>query len=368
MGKHSIKHIKTLRLGVIGTAKNTGKTTTLIALMQEAHKRHIPLAVTGIGYDGEAIDNLTLLPKPRLDVFPGIQLATAEECVSQATARFKILEKTEEETSLGKIRIVETISPGRVLLVGPNKSDALDRVLARLEKRVPLVLIDGALGRMVPICVADTVIFATGASRSTNIAHLAREMKAIQGIFSLEGFENTEPVSEMPDAITLYYLGNRKNSLDFSSLLAKEHAQAILSLWHKDLRQISIPGAVASTPLQWIIDQAPGLKNLAFHFRSPAMLLAGGKPLIVFEKLQTLAQKGAKIVYQSPLPILAVTINPFYPKQKGRRGLFEPAYVDEFQMIENFLSALSLPVYNIVKQGAESLFDLIPLNKGGTKA
>ena len=363
-----MKHKKTLRLGVIGTAKNTGKTTALIALIQEAHKRHIPLAVTGIGYDGEAIDNLTLLPKPRLDVFPGIQLATAEECVNQATARFEILENTEEETSLGKIRIVETISPGRVLLVGPNNTDALDRVLARLEMRVPLVLIDGALGRMVPICVADTVIFATGASRSTNIAHLAREMQAIHGIFSLEGFENTEPVFGMPDVISLHYMGNRKSSLNFSSLLAKEQAQAILSVWHKDLRQISIPGAVASSPLQWIIDTAPGLKNVVFFFRSPAMLLAGGKPLVVFEILQTLAQKGAKIVYQSPLPILAVTINPFYPKQKGRRGLFEPAYVDENQMMEKFKDALSLPVFNIMKQGDRSLFDLIPLNKGGTKA
>ena len=368
MGKHSIIHNKTLRLGVIGTAKNTGKTTTLIALIQEAQKRHIPLAVTGIGYDGEAIDNLTLLPKPRLDVFPGILLATAEECVNQATARFKILEKTEEETSLGKVQIVETISPGRVLLVGPNKTDALDRVLARLEKRVSLVLIDGALGRMVPICVADTVIFATGASRSTNIAHLAQEMRAIQGIFSLEGFPKTEPVSEMPDQISLYYLRDQKQPLHFSSLLGKDEAQAILSLWHKDLRQISIPGAVASAPLQWIIDQSPGLKNLAFHFRSPAMLLAGGKPLIVFEKLQKLARKGVKIVYQSPLPILAVTISPFYPKQKGRRGLFEPAYVDEDRMLEKFKGALSLPVFNIMKQGAESLFDSIPLNKGGTKA
>jgi len=216
-----MKKKRSFRLGVVGTAKNTGKTTTLISLMQEAHKRHIPIAVTGIGYDGEAIDNLTLLPKPRVDVFPGVILATAEQCLRHATARFKILEHTEEETSLGKIHIVETVSPGRVLLVGPNKTDALDHVLARLEKSVPLILIDGALGRMVPMCAADSVVFATGASRSTNISHLVKEMKAVHGIFSIQDFEKTKPLSEMPETITLYYPRNKKNSLDFSSLFQR---------------------------------------------------------------------------------------------------------------------------------------------------
>jgi cobyric acid synthase len=45
-------------VGIIGTAKNDGKTTTLSALLRSLKNRKI--AVTGIGYDGEEIDNITM--------------------------------------------------------------------------------------------------------------------------------------------------------------------------------------------------------------------------------------------------------------------------------------------------------------------
>ncbi|MCC6548479.1 MAG: hypothetical protein IT279_00265, partial [Ignavibacteriaceae bacterium] len=61
--------------GIIGTAKNTGKTTTLNWLMKQQGSTGI--AVTGIGYDGEERDNITMLPKPRLRFEEGVIVATA---------------------------------------------------------------------------------------------------------------------------------------------------------------------------------------------------------------------------------------------------------------------------------------------------
>jgi hypothetical protein len=58
-----------LVVGIAGTAKNTGKTTTLSAIMGEARKEPaLVLGLTSIGYDGEGFDNVTGLPKPRIDV------------------------------------------------------------------------------------------------------------------------------------------------------------------------------------------------------------------------------------------------------------------------------------------------------------
>jgi len=57
-----------LIVGIAGTAKNTGKTTTTSAILDELYNMEIPIGLTSIGYDGEEIDNITRLPKPRLFV------------------------------------------------------------------------------------------------------------------------------------------------------------------------------------------------------------------------------------------------------------------------------------------------------------
>ena len=53
-------------LGILGTSKNTGKTTTTSALLEIANNKNLSVGITSIGYDGEDIDNITGLPKPRI--------------------------------------------------------------------------------------------------------------------------------------------------------------------------------------------------------------------------------------------------------------------------------------------------------------
>ena len=53
-------------VGIAGTAKNTGKTTALNALLRAAHEHGTLVGVTSIGYDGESIDTVTGLPKPSI--------------------------------------------------------------------------------------------------------------------------------------------------------------------------------------------------------------------------------------------------------------------------------------------------------------
>lgn len=349
-----------LRIGVIGTAKNTGKTTTLVALMQEARKHDFSLAVTGIGYDGEAIDNLTFLPKPRVEVSPGVVIGTAKECIRQATATYVFMEDTREETSLGRVELIRIESSGRILLAGPNNTHALERVLVRLEKFASLILIDGALGRMVPMSAADAVIFATGAARTTDIPLLASEMKAIQDIFSLEEFPEIHSLPPMPDKVTVYDKNDREIVFGFASLLGNEDISALQAMLEPGITRIAIPGAVSASCVNMLIENyARILEGALFYFDSPSVVLAGGKPLEVRDMLARIGNCGALAAYRRSTPIIAVTINPFYPKPIKRRGLFEAAYVDEENLYHEFSRSLSVPVFNIMKQGAVSLFDLV---------
>ena len=362
------KGTKTVRVGIVGTAKNTGKTTVLIALMNEARRRAIPVSLTGIGYDGEAIDNLTLLPKPRLDVYEGIHLCTAEECVRQATALCEVIAPTDEITSLGRVLHVRIMGEGRIMLAGPNKTDALRRVLAILERYAPIQLIDGALGRMVPMAAADAVVFTTGAARSTNIPHLAEEMKAIMDVFQMGEESPRHLPSEMPDEVTIYSRKGLKAVLaGCTSLLADADAASLSARIRDDVRCVAIPGAVASKPFRAILNNsALMLKGVLFDFASPTMLLAGGKPIEVRDNLEQLLKRGAHIHYRHPIRLIAVAINPFFPRQVGRRGYFKPDYVNAEELEREFKTCLSLPVFNIMKDSAGALFDLI-LNafKGG---
>ena len=357
---HSGNSAGCVRIGVVGTAKNTGKTTTLVALMQQATLEHVSLAVTSIGYDGEAIDNLTLLPKPRLDVTEGIVIGTAEQCARQATMEYRLIDELPMTTSLGGIKLIRSLSDGRILLAGPNKTDALESVLKAMQGLASLIFIDGALGRMVPMSAADAVIITTGASRSTHIPHLARETRAIHDIFTLHGLKIASPLSQMPENVTLFYHKGEKKTLAFSSLLGQEEAETIAACVNPDLTGIAVPGAVALHSLKAFLEKnRASLSNVAFYFHSPPMLLAGGKPLAVWENLKTLDQRGANAVYHKPLPIIAVTINPFYPRQIGRRGMFEADYVDKEELYREFSETLDVPVFNIKRKGVEDLFRLI---------
>ncbi len=85
-----------LKLGLAGTAKNTGKTTTTAAIIQELRMRDIKFYLTSIGYDGENIDNITGLPKPKLRVKTGDIVATAEKCLLTSTAALQVLRRHAE--------------------------------------------------------------------------------------------------------------------------------------------------------------------------------------------------------------------------------------------------------------------------------
>ena len=142
-----------MTIGIAGTAKNTGKTTTMSAMIAELRKSHpqLRLALTSIGYDGEYLDNVTGLPKPRIEMQVGELAAVAEECLRYSRAKLEVLQKTDIMTAMGPILIGRVTKAGKLVVGGPNKRVELRRVLKMLaELGAGLTIVDGALGRIVP--------------------------------------------------------------------------------------------------------------------------------------------------------------------------------------------------------------------------
>jgi len=351
-------------IGVVGTAKNTGKTTTLSALMEEGIKRGFKVGLTSIGYDGEEIDNVTLLPKPRLNVVKGSIVATSEQCLKTAQAKVRIIEQTNLSISLGDVFIAEITEPGLIVLAGPNKRSPLEDVLQKLKEKVDFILIDGAMNRIVPLMSAEGLVFATGAARTTNLKKLAEEMYAIYEIFSYPSINRetskTNQIKKkyISENVVIISRNNIKKELSISSILDKSDAKSLISELSKEAEIIIIPGIVAQKPLEMIAKHLITLKRkFEIIFSNPTSLLVAGEPLAIKKNLNILSKHKVSISYIWNLPILGVTINPFYPKLTNRRGNFQPAYVDVDKMSNIFKDLLPIPIINIHNEGADKLFD-----------
>ena len=80
-------------IAVIGLAKNSGKTVTLNAIIKGAQASGISVGVASAGRDGEKLDALTGLPKPKIALQKGTLVATAERLAMSATASLEPLIK-----------------------------------------------------------------------------------------------------------------------------------------------------------------------------------------------------------------------------------------------------------------------------------
>jgi hypothetical protein len=184
-------------LGIAGTAKNTGKTTTLQAVVRFLRQQGKRIFLTSIGYDGEDIDNVTGLPKPKVVVEEGDMVATALPLLRSSHARFTRMEPMGIHCALGPVYSGIAVSPGRVVLAGPvSTKDVATVVNGAPSDRT--ILLDGAFSRLAPMVLADSLILATGAARSPDPRRIAAEMEALSAVFGLPGASPVVGPGERP--------------------------------------------------------------------------------------------------------------------------------------------------------------------------
>lgn len=328
------------KLGIAGTAKNTGKTTTLNVLLEQVHTVQGPkkVALTSIGYDGEALDNVTGMPKPRIHVRPGMFVATAAQCVKTGDAGLRVLEDTQVETPLGRLLFCEVETPGRIVLAGPSSQQSLTRTLEVMQTRgMGLAIVDGALSRIAPFSLMDGILLATGAARTTDLARLGKETGSILSLLAAKAFAPVGRVRRLP------------------SILHKKALDGLLASF-QDADTICIDGVIAAQPFFSLPSYAQALSKKRLLLPDPTKLLLIGDAGEVCECLQTLRALDVTLGVCKTLSALAVTLNPYYPLYRYSKKEYAAAYVDKHALYNNVSAAAApTPCFDVMDGGAPAL-------------
>ncbi|HHW02715.1 MAG TPA: hypothetical protein GXX35_07875 [Thermoanaerobacterales bacterium] len=349
-------------IGAAGTAKNTGKTTTTSAILDELYRENILIGLTSIGYDGEEVDNITGLPKPRLFLKKGSIVATAEKCLAAGSAEYKIMESTDIVTPLGKIMIVKITEDGLVVIAGPNKSSELRCILNMMTQnwKCEFIMVDGALNRIAPMVETDGIILATGAARNTDIDELVSETWAYCELFNLPEVSAEEKnIIHEQTKICLIKHDDIIKTLDYGSLIDKKSVDSIKE--HiKKITTIYIPALLSENMLRELNQTIGSLwDGKILIVRDPIKIAAGGNPQNVICEISTLLNSGGKIKVFKKMPILAISVNPFYPLYRYENNNYEAGFVDADELFSKMKKAVPVPVVDVKRQGVNVLISLI---------
>jgi hypothetical protein len=332
-------------IGIAGTAKNTGKTTTMNALLMAARKHERVAGVTSIGYDGEAIDNVTALPKPRVILPQGSIATTSLACVPPRG--WSVLATTGCRNALGEVVIVRCEETGKLVLAGPNKRSDLLRVVRDMTDLAPgIIFIDGALNRIAPLAAAQSVVLATGGARSTDIPFLCREMQGAEQVF-LSGTSQVFPTPDVP-------LPPPQRGQDIEYLLASciDQDNRLRVPWFIDERtlrelaaELGPEGAQRSVAVREVV------------FRDPFTLLLAGEMEGIGRLVRTIRDAGVTVSYEHPVRLRAVTVNPFYPAFS--HSAYTASHIDAAALRENMRRTIHVPVVDVMGEGAEELWTAV---------
>jgi hypothetical protein len=343
-------------IGVIGTAKNTGKTTTLSFLLKGFQTKGLNVAVTGIGYDGEEIDNITNLPKPRLYFEKDTVLATSETCLNNTDARFDVIAETPLVTALGKIFLVKVTHQGMLVVAGPNSVNGLREILDILKEKTKsdVILVDGSLNRLSPMYILDKLIFTTGASKSTNTRQLVNEMSVIEMVFSFKRYSDN-----FDDKNNKVFYSDSKLNPFKDTLVDEEDFLTLESSLNQNLDKIIIPGLISVELLAKNFDRIVKRISKPFEiiFNSPIQLLMTDELLNISVLLDYIKKHCVEICYRFKPELSAVTINPFYPKLDNYKYI--SSYLDKEKFLDDMISSLRTPVFNILEPDSEKIFELL---------
>lgn len=301
------------KVAFAGTAKNTGKTTAVMYFLRQAAIRRERVGLTGIGYDGEVFDHLTGLAKPRIECQVGCIIVTAKSCLDRGTASYKILRDLPLYNALGQLSLSEIVSPGRVVIAGPNSRKDLEHALDAFRRaRCELVLVDGAFGRLGPLVGVDGLIMATGAARNPDINDLVEETRTLLHVFALPQADSPEEMHP-GSTISLALRDGRRKRFKSTSLLSESLVTKIARAV-PTAQVISIPGVVPGE-LLWLLYQKVGeeFAGKTLVFSDPTKLLLSGNYRDIGVSLDRFQGIGGRVVVKKKIPLLALVINPFYP-------------------------------------------------------
>lgn len=290
----------------MGTAKNAGKTTVLNQIIEEF--KQDPIALTSIGLDGEKIDNVTNKPKPRIKVFKKMLVATAFDTLKEATCKYVLYEKTNINTPMGEIVIVEITEDGLILIAGPSTKTHMIKLVNKLKKYNPInIFIDGALFRksLAATSLSDGLILSTGASLHSNMNEVVNHTKILIDQFDLqevhESIKNT--ISIHKDNLII----SKNGTVLLGSLWEERNQNKLSEHLNKDTMFIYLKGALTDKLIYKMIEKRHDFSGFTVIIRDATHIVCSHT---MYNKLEKMNVK-VKVLHK--MNLLFLSYNPYSP-------------------------------------------------------
>ena len=322
-------------LSIVGLEKNTGKTECLKYVLDRLPLQSKRVAVTSIGIDGETVDQVTRTQKPEIVLREGMYFGTSEMHYRQRRLVSELIDVSDESTSLGRVVTARALTGGKILLSGPSSASSLRRWMGEMQQRygIDLVVIDGALSRMssASTAVSQSMILATGAAYSANMATLVSKTAHVVDLVNLELTTRENIAALMPLEKGLWFIdkdGNL-NSLDAVTSLSKDiHFEGM-----DNCTTLYVAGALVDGFLEKV-RKNKSLKQVELVVRDFTKIFVTPQQFRLFLKA------GGRIRVLQKSKLIAVTVNPTSPS----------GYVlDSDTLCGKLSEAIGLPVYDLMK-------------------
>ncbi len=193
------------RVAFLGLAKNVGKTTALVSVLEEMHREGVRVGTTSAGRDGESFDAITGEAKPRFRVWPGQLVASASSTFPAASFPATILETLPFLTRFGLVEIGRVEGEGEIEVIGPSTASQMAATAAALEKAgAERVLLDGAIGRRAFACarVSDGIVLSVGMAAGESLDGVLSAARAAVDLIRLDLPEPGSAVRPVEGALT----------------------------------------------------------------------------------------------------------------------------------------------------------------------
>jgi hypothetical protein len=200
------------RIAFLGLAKNVGKTTALVAVLEELHRLGLATGVTSAGRDGESFDAVTGEPKPRFRVWPGQLVASASSTYSAASFATTAVAELPFSTRFGAVEVRRAEGEGEIEMIGPSTASQMAETATALESAgAATVLLDGAIGRRAFACarVADAVVLSVGMAAAESLEAVLGVAGAAVELIQLSQAGPTARVRSVAGALTEVWLGEK---------------------------------------------------------------------------------------------------------------------------------------------------------------